>query len=85
MEIAGRKYACVQGSDLIRDGMFLELSETDGIESRLAMEVFYSDETGKMVVTAFQNEIPLPAVEWVISSAKRLLPPESDSGEGARP
>jgi hypothetical protein len=73
--IGGWTYTHVRGSDLNRDGMFLELSEMKGTESRLVMEVFYSDKTDEMAVTAFREAVPLAAVEWIISQAKILLPP----------
>jgi hypothetical protein len=74
-EIAGRMYICVRCSDLDRDGMYLELSEIAGAETRNAMEIFYSDVTGGMTMRLFQDAVPLPAVEWMIASAKEWLPP----------
>jgi hypothetical protein len=55
------------GSDVQRDGMFLELS--DGvIEHALLAEVFYADANGQMTLATFDNgSIPLEVVEWLIS------------------
>ncbi len=66
------------GSDVQRDGMFLELS--DGvIEHALLAEVFYADANGQMTLATFDNgSIPLKVVEWLISEAKRRLPPVDD-------
>ena len=74
-EIAGRTYVCIRGSDVDRDGMYLELSEISGAQTRIAMEIFYSDATGDMTVSLFDNAMPLPVVEWMIASAKESLPP----------
>ncbi|MBB5773055.1 hypothetical protein HNP47_003075 [Brevundimonas vesicularis] len=65
-------------SDVQRDGMFLELS--DGvIEHALLAEVFYADANGQMTLATFDNgSIPLEVVEWLISEAKRRLPPVDD-------
>ena len=74
VDIAGTEYHCVRGSDVDRDGMYLELSSPDG---NAVLEIFYSDETGDMTVNAIQESIPLDIVEWLIAEAKRRLPPAS--------
>lgn len=66
-------YRTVRGSDVQRDGMYLELiEESTGNE---AAEVFYSDATQKMTVSVFQQELPLHVVELLIERAKHDLPP----------
>ena len=72
VEIGGQIYYCLLGSDVIRDGMYLELSESSGEE---ILEIFYSDQTGFMTLTALKENIPVEAVEWLIEQAKtKLLP-----------
>lgn len=76
--IAGdNNYFCTRGSDVDRDGMYLELGKWNFTteELDLVMEIFYSDETAAMSVTAFKQSIPLAVVEWLINSAKKRLPP----------
>jgi hypothetical protein len=64
----------VRGSDVRRDGMYLELIE-EGTGDEVA-EVFYSDATGQMSVSVFRPELSLPVIEALIERAKRELPPE---------
>ena len=63
----------VRGSDLNRDGLFLELHRTGS--SKCAAEVFYSDKTGEFSVSLFETALPLAALEEFISTAKVVLPP----------
>jgi hypothetical protein len=71
-------FELTMGSDVHRDGMFLELS--DGvIENAPLAEVFYADPDGQMTLATFDNaSIPLEVVEWLISEARRRLPPAGD-------
>jgi hypothetical protein len=63
------------GSDLVRDGMFMEMLDAS---EACAAEVFYSDVTGKMVVTLIQRGLPIEAVEELLSRARRQLPPRQE-------
>lgn len=74
VEIGGLKYECIRGSDIIRDGIYLELSTSDG---QWVLEIFYSDQTGKMTLSGPAAPLSLEVVEWVIAQAKVRLPPES--------
>ncbi len=66
-------YRTVRGSDLQRDGMYLELiEESTGAE---VAEVLYSDATHEMTVSVFKPELPLRVVEMLIEKAKYDLPP----------
>lgn len=66
------------GSDVQRDGMYLELS--DGvIEHAPLAEVFYDDSSGQMTFATFDNaSLPLGVVEWLISEGRRRLMPVAD-------
>jgi hypothetical protein len=68
-------YSIIVGSDVIRDGMYVEV--TDDVEGLNAfLEIFYSDITSEMTISLYR-ETPLPVVEWAIGIAKeRLLPLE---------
>lgn len=67
----GQDYEALIGSDIHRDGMYLEVTERGG---RDVAEIFLSDANGSMVLTTFGNTLPLPLVEWMIVEAKRRLP-----------
>jgi hypothetical protein len=73
VEIDGQTYAVIRGSDVDRDGMYLELTR-DGQQGEVA-EVFYADETGEFSLTTFGNAVPLAAIEWLIDRSRALLPP----------
>ena len=69
--IGKRTFETVRGSDIGRDGMYLELSETGG-EQGIA-EIFYSDQTGDFTVNTFGNDIPLEVIEWMVVRARQDL------------
>lgn len=69
----GQEYQYVVGSDVQRDGMYLEVTDTRAEPD--VLEVFYSDQTDKMTFTAYRPDIPLELVEWALAMAKeRLIP-----------
>ncbi|HET6941356.1 MAG TPA: hypothetical protein VFH89_04250 [Sphingomicrobium sp.] len=72
IEIAGQNYHAVIGSDLDRDGMFLEV--TDGASSLVAI-LFYSDRNSEMTLTAHRPDIPLALIEWMVDEGKKRLSP----------
>lgn len=75
MRVGGRDYTYIMGSDVQRDGMYLELAlANDGQEEVLA-EVFYSDVDGTMTFSGYVPDLPLEVVEWLISEAHRRLAP----------
>jgi hypothetical protein len=77
-EIAGQTYRVVVGTDLERDGMFVEIANSDGVN---LAEVFYSDKDGRMTFTAWKQELPLEVVEWAAVYARERLTPVGDSSE----
>lgn len=68
-----RSFTTVRGSDVDRDGMYLELSEVGGKQA--IAEVFFSDATGEFALNTFENDVPLEAVEWLAAQARLSLPP----------
>lgn len=69
----GQEYQYVVGSDVKRDGMYLEV--TDAQPEPDVLEVFYSDQTYEMTFTAYRPDIPFELVEWALTIAKeRLIP-----------
>jgi hypothetical protein len=77
-EVHDERYAMLLGSDLRRDGMFLELRRVLPEPGRTVAEVFYSDETRDFSFSAFHAEIPVEAIERLILEAKARLPQSSD-------
>ncbi|MDX8539293.1 MULTISPECIES: hypothetical protein [Mesorhizobium] len=72
IELAGRNYEATIGSDVQRDGMYLELADQ---YEHIVGEIFFSDVDGKMTLTLSQPDVPLEVVEWMIATAKVRLPP----------
>ncbi|WP_322417189.1 hypothetical protein [Mesorhizobium huakuii] len=72
IELAGRSYEATIGSDVQRDGIYLELVDQ---ENHIVGEIFLSDVDGKMTVTLCQAEVPVEVVQWMIARANVRLPP----------
>ena len=77
IKILGQSYWVTVGSDIQRDGMYLEVE--DGEKAVLA-EVFYSDRDDSMTFTGYRAGLPLPLIEWLIAHAKERLTPMSGNG-----
>jgi hypothetical protein len=75
VKIDGKTYEFVRGSDVERDGMYLEVSVGVNRTRKLIAEVFYSDVTHTMTFTAFQPDISLEVIETLAASARESLPP----------
>ncbi|MCI4235647.1 hypothetical protein F6X50_02115 [Dickeya dianthicola] len=69
------KYELTRGSDIPRDGMFLELSEAGTSPLRQIAEIVYSDATHEFFLTCYEENVPLDAIEELLSEAKKLRPP----------
>lgn len=82
IETDARSFSLIRGSDVQRDGMYLELSDTDA--RKAVAEVFYSDKTGRMSFSAYEEDISLEAIELLIERSKQLLPPATSSLRGWR-
>jgi hypothetical protein len=77
VEILGQRYSVTVGSDIQRDGMYLEVE--DDAKAVLA-EVFFHDRDRTMTFTSYQSDLPLPLVKWMIDHAKERLVPVSGDG-----
>ncbi|MEQ4673047.1 hypothetical protein ABN063_00605 [Providencia vermicola] len=71
----GTDYEFGRGSDIVRDGMYLELTMANTDPVLQLAEVFYSDVTHQFTLTCFEPNIPLEVIETLIEQAKKLLPP----------
>jgi hypothetical protein len=68
-----RHYELIRGSDVARDGMFLELWERASDD--LLIEAFYSDADGSMALEQYRCEVPPPVWQWFQQMAWTYLPP----------
>lgn len=79
LTVKGTVYSFVRGSDIIRDGMYLEVSrEITGQVTQLA-EVFYSDQTHEISLSCYVPDLPLELIELLIAHARLVLPSMPDS------
>jgi len=70
-------YTVVMASDVIRDGMGLELylrGPAGYPDGDILMEVFYSDVDGTFQTQKFRS-VPANIEEWFQAEARRRLPP----------
>jgi hypothetical protein len=72
IEFNGQRFSTLMGSDLQRDGMFLELHSE--ASSLLLMEAFCSDQDFSFTVTGFDHPVPLLVVEQFLAEARQRLP-----------
>ena len=76
------EYEFTRGSDIIRDGMFMEVSVANTNPLRQLAEIFYSDVTKDFVLTCYESNVPLDVIESLIKLAYEQLPviDEADNG-----
>ena len=76
-ESEGRHVEVLMASDVVRDGMGLELTDlgqTSGPGP--ALEIFYSDEDGSMTFSALRAvDVPLEILTRFVEEARAKLPP----------
>jgi len=82
MNFHGRYFETVMGSDVQRDGMFLDLREIGGKD---CAEVFYSDVRHECTVTMFESSLPVEALAWLINEARSRLPARDAIENGDAP
>ncbi len=75
MIINNIKYQFTRGSDIQRDGMYLEVNIANSNPLIQVAEVFYSDITSEFTFNCWESNIPLEVIETLISQSKLLLPP----------
>jgi len=84
----GRPYQLLFGSDVQRDGVYLELNDVSGASPVVVLFAFYSDADGRMTFSAYREDVPFEAVEWFTAEARRRLPsvtPAPDAAGGSSP
>ncbi|MDW7783322.1 hypothetical protein [Morganella morganii] len=74
IEENGTRYEIIRGSDVIRDGMYLELRLPDTSPVEQLAEIFYSDVTHQFSIRIFADNLPLSIIEILVAKAKVLLP-----------
>ena len=72
------RYETLMGSDVDRDGMFLELWERSPTRE-LALWAFYSDADGSFEFERHRDDVPPEVEAWFHQEARRRLPPMTDA------
>ncbi|WP_067063246.1 hypothetical protein [Roseateles chitosanitabidus] len=75
MKLHDVEYEFLRGSDLQRDGMFLEVAVKGTNPLRQLAEVFYSDLTGQFSLSCFERDVPIEVIERLLLQARESLPP----------
>lgn len=70
------EYEILLGSDVIRDGMYLEASIPRPGTRDQVLEIFYSDIDGGFTISYCKDDLPMELVEYMIVNAKTALPPK---------
>ena len=71
-EHEGRKYEFVFGSDVINDGMYVEVWDEERKE--MILFAFRSDANDDFTFTAYKEKLPFALVEQFILEAREWLP-----------
>ncbi|ATM97328.1 Uncharacterised protein [Yersinia frederiksenii] len=58
MRVGSVDYEFICGSDVVRDGMYMEVRITETNPSRQIAEVFYSDVLATFTLSCFEQDIP---------------------------
>jgi hypothetical protein len=78
IEYNGQSYGIIRGSDVQRDGMYLELWSAQNPDKQLC-EVFYSDVKYTMSLACFdQEDIPIEVFEEYLRQSRYLLTPSQN-------
>ncbi len=77
-EDGGRLFEITMASNIIRDGMALELTDLDAVQgSGPALEIFFSDIDHTMTFSAMRPvELSMEVLTRFVETARRRLPPE---------
>ncbi|GAA5119958.1 hypothetical protein GCM10023339_34610 [Alloalcanivorax gelatiniphagus] len=79
-EHEGRRFEVVMASDVINDGMGLELTDLDSSEGGPALEAFWHDDGGGFDFIAHHTgTLPFAVVERFVTAARTRLPSSEQS------
>ncbi|HXH77034.1 hypothetical protein [Nocardioides sp.] len=79
-EHEGRNFEVVMASDVINDGMGLELTDLGSSESGPALQAFWHDDgSGFDFIFHHAGTMPFAVVERFVTAARKLLPPTHES------
>ncbi len=74
MRVGATEYKFTMGSDVGRDGMYVEATVENTSPQRTVAEIFYSDATENFFLSCFEEHVPLELIVQLIEDGKRRLP-----------
>ena len=84
IELVGRRYELVFGSDSQRDGVYWELSDVSEPDPVVILDAFHWDADGRVTFSAYREDVPFEVVEWFIAEVRGRLatgaPPSRPAG-----
>ena len=83
IEFGGQAYELVFGSDIQRDGVYLELSDLSAPDPVVVLDAFHWDADGRITVSAYCEDVPFEIVEWFIAEVRRRLAPATGTPDRA--
>jgi hypothetical protein len=76
------RFETTMGSDVTRDGMYLELKRVEEQKSQeLVAEALWHDDTGSFTIDVFAHRLPFSVLEHFVAEARRRLPPVASPTE----
>lgn len=73
----GRSYQMLFGSDIIADGVFLELSDWTTGHPEEVLFALYGDAEGQFTFTAPRHNLPFTLIENFVAQTRKRLPPST--------
>ena len=70
-EYKGKRYEILFCSDVLRDCVYLELSDRSKEPFEVLAVVIHYDEIGKVVFSCYKEEIPFPLIQWLLDEAAK--------------
>ena len=77
-KVSGREFSIIKGSDVGRDGVYVELNEIISGEEKWLFERFYFDETRIKECSFEKGDIPFEALAKLLEVADEWLEPIKD-------
>ncbi len=71
IDYKGTEYEIIQGSDILRNGVFLELTEYCSNFIDQVAEVFIPDDEGEVIFSCRKQSVPYEVISVLISEANR--------------
>lgn len=73
IKIDDRKFESLLGSDAINDGMYIEINEVSKGSDVTVLFAFRSNKDRKIVVTAYQEDLPFELIDTFIKIVRSEL------------